>query len=830
MSVGPLNKSLEPVRQLAAAQFFADWEDRQLLERFLSERDQAAFAELVQRQRRLVWSVCRRLLGHDHDADDAFQATFLVLAMKGRSIRKRQALSSWLYGVAYRCAMQIKRRDARRRSNERRTSRAAAIDPAAEINVRELWTLLEHEIQRLPEKHRMPFVLCCLEGKSHEEAGRALGWTAGTVSGRLARARLELQKRLARRGVELSAALAAASLGNTDVSAAVVAATVRGAMAVISGAAVLAGAVSPNVCVLVKGVSQAMLFSKLKTATVILVLVGLMAGAGLTAQQAVFRGRAGGNQAEATDEPKDLVKPAAAAERNEDLRYDGKPFEYWRDYATNELKAERRIEAVRAMGAFGVRGYAKEGTTVILKLMKEYRGSENAGFWGWTELMRGSKFNGTPDQQVVLEACIALSKIGLSAVPLLLKNLEDGNGRDFASGVFTFHIVPLPESAVPTLLRLVRAGKKEIRHVAVVILREGWQVDEESLWPAVVDAINKEKDVGKLVGALSEIVATPRLAGDQDAAARILGHLGARARQAGGALVKAALARSANQNKEDNIPLKAVLLINPDPQVVVPLASEGLKPVPRGVGQQDTAIAILKSLGPNAKAAVPALLGALSELRVVPGSPLPFGNSVNPNEIGANQLAIIDALEKIRPDKDQIVPALAKILADTTEDPRLSNDALQNKAFELLRKIETQFEPIVPALAVFLDRKVGHWFAQWGKRVQPEMRPGPGSMPRRTAQRQAPAEVRQVLEIFEKLGPKAHKAMPVLLKTFKVFDDVSQIQGAVISTWTRMGSAAREALPSLYQFLASTEEDPDLSEDTRQLREAATAAIKAMSK
>lgn len=201
-----LGTVLREVHKLAAP----DMDDGELLERFVATRDEVAFTVLVRRHGPRVLQVCRRVLRHADDAEDALQVTFLVLARSASSVRFRAALASWLYGVAHRSAMSMKRQSARRRRRERETE---AVAPAADdLHLRELQAVLDEEVARLPEKYRAPFVLCCLDGKSREEAAAALGWKEGTVSGRLARAREALQARLARRGVMLTAALAAAAL------------------------------------------------------------------------------------------------------------------------------------------------------------------------------------------------------------------------------------------------------------------------------------------------------------------------------------------------------------------------------------------------------------------------------------------------------------------------------------------------------------------------------------------------------------------------------------------------------------------------------------------
>src|SRR5262245_16636114 len=184
MPRGQLDPVLRHLRRVAAFPPAPEPADAQLLERYVAGLDREAFAALVRRYGRLVRSVCRHVLRHEQDVDDAFQATFLVFASRAASIRKAGAVASWLYGVAYRTAMNAKRARARQRPEPKDPEGRAREQPVTEAALREVQAILDGEVNRLPEKYRAPFVLCCLEGKSKPEAARELGWKEGTVSSR----------------------------------------------------------------------------------------------------------------------------------------------------------------------------------------------------------------------------------------------------------------------------------------------------------------------------------------------------------------------------------------------------------------------------------------------------------------------------------------------------------------------------------------------------------------------------------------------------------------------------------------------------------------------
>src|SRR5262245_20421813 len=230
--------------------------DHRLLERYVNDRDQDAFATLVRRHGPMVLGVCSRVLGHWQDAQDAFQVTFLVLARKADSLSKPQLLAHWLYGVAHRTALRLRARRARRQEHERRAAGMLTIDPtdgSESHDGREILAVLDEEMSHLPEKYRILLVLCYLQGKTHEEAACEAGCPLGSLSWRLARAREMLRKRLGRRGLTLSAGLFALLLSSRITHASVVSAGLAQStaqLAVNIAAAPEAAALSPSIAAL----------------------------------------------------------------------------------------------------------------------------------------------------------------------------------------------------------------------------------------------------------------------------------------------------------------------------------------------------------------------------------------------------------------------------------------------------------------------------------------------------------------------------------------------------------------------------------------------------
>jgi RNA polymerase sigma factor (sigma-70 family) len=190
--------------------------DRHLLDQFIKHGDQAAFAALVRRYGGRVLAACRQVLNDPADVDDAFQATFLVLLNKARALRGRGALGGWLAAVAHRVAVRARDSAHRRKRHEDRAAAAVCdVAPAPDLSWREACGLLHQELDRLPDRHRLPLVLCYLNGLSRDEAAIQLGWSTGSVKGRLERGRIVLRRRLERRGIELSAGLLAVLVGET---------------------------------------------------------------------------------------------------------------------------------------------------------------------------------------------------------------------------------------------------------------------------------------------------------------------------------------------------------------------------------------------------------------------------------------------------------------------------------------------------------------------------------------------------------------------------------------------------------------------------------------
>jgi len=275
MANGQLTQVFRRLRRLVTGAG-GDATDQQLLERYAAGRDEEAFAALVRRHGPMVHGVCRRILGNCHDADDAFQATFLVLARKASTVVWRASVGNWLHGVAYRTAHKLRVQSARRARHEQRAAALGNEHTNEHPEARELRQVLDEELVRLPERFRMPLLLCCLQDQTIDEAAQQLGCSFATVKGRVQRGREMLSQRLQRRGVALSAGVLAAVVSDG------VGAAVPPLLVSLTVKSITVGPVSEPVAVLGKGVLQAMFREKLVRLGVVVVVVGLIgAGVGL---------------------------------------------------------------------------------------------------------------------------------------------------------------------------------------------------------------------------------------------------------------------------------------------------------------------------------------------------------------------------------------------------------------------------------------------------------------------------------------------------------------------------------------------------------------------
>jgi RNA polymerase sigma factor (sigma-70 family) len=296
MATSSINNVIQQVRKTILASDAIGLTDGQLLTYFIEQQDDAAFAALVRRHGPMVWGVCCRLLQSHHDAEDAFQATFLVLVHKAGSVMPREMVANWLHGVACTTANRARVARAKRHSREMQVKEM----PEPETAVPAVWTdvkpVLDLELSHLPVKYRVVLLLCDMEGKTRKEVARQLGLPEGTVAGQLARARTMLAKRLSKRGVVLSGGSLALGLSQNGAPAcvppSVVSTTIHVATSVAAGKTVAAAVISAEVATLAEGVLTTMFLSKLKLA-----LAGLFVICALSAGVARFAFAWGGNEA-----------------------------------------------------------------------------------------------------------------------------------------------------------------------------------------------------------------------------------------------------------------------------------------------------------------------------------------------------------------------------------------------------------------------------------------------------------------------------------------------------------------------------------------------------
>ncbi len=277
--------------------------DGELLDRFIHQRDEDAFETLVHRHGRMVLGVCQRVLHNEADAEDCFQATFLVLVRKAATLRRRGMVGNWLHSVARNAALKAKAMRNLRLSKEQEAATEKARMSADHGQVAEvadtsatLQELLDQELESLPDRYRAAIVLCDLEGLTIADAARQVGCPQGTLNARLVRGRAMLAKRLARHGLAVSGAVLATALCQNAASACVpgplVVSTVQAATLTAAGKALATGAISAKVVALTEGVLKAMLITKIKVALAVVLAIPLIgAGVGLVYCQTAGKGQ-----------------------------------------------------------------------------------------------------------------------------------------------------------------------------------------------------------------------------------------------------------------------------------------------------------------------------------------------------------------------------------------------------------------------------------------------------------------------------------------------------------------------------------------------------------
>ncbi len=347
MATSPMSGVIQHLRRVLRDG--AGLTDGQLLEDYISRRDEAAIAALVRRHEKMVWGVCCRVLRNHHDAEDAFQATFLVLVRRASSIASRELLANWLYGVAHQTALKARATAAKRKGRERQVKEM----PEPALTQQDQWCdvspVLDEELSRLPDHYRGVIVMCDLEGMTRKVAARQLGIPEGSVASRLARARTMLAKRLTQRGVVFSCGSLSAGSASASAPPALVASTIKAASLLAAGRA--AGVVSAKVAALTEGVLKTMLLTKLKIALGLVFVFVLTCGTGILAThaQAEKAGPAPKQVKENADKPKDTA-PFETTFRKLVLAYNDNDAKGDNEFLGKKLRVSGRVLRVQRAG------------------------------------------------------------------------------------------------------------------------------------------------------------------------------------------------------------------------------------------------------------------------------------------------------------------------------------------------------------------------------------------------------------------------------------------------------------------------------------------------
>jgi RNA polymerase sigma-70 factor (ECF subfamily) len=430
-----LSRVLSRLRDILGRQDADKQTDGHLLERFLTRREEHAFEVLIRRHGPMVLGVCRRILGNDHDAEDAFQATFLVLVRRGDRIRPRSQVGNWLYGVACRTVLEARRAAARRRRKE--TGVKPPTPPAEDVWA-ELRPLLDREMSLLPDRYRMPLVPCDLEGLTRKEAARQLGWAEGTVSSRLSRGRELLARRLKRHGLVLSIAALGGAFSSGTATAALqsplVHSTVKAIMLMAEGQTAVDAFIAAEIVALAERVVRSMGITKLKYVVVIVLSIGFLTGLsyhGMAKQAATI---AAPTKANAADAVLAEVKTPNTKEVAED--------------------EERRV-SVKELPPVVVRTMPQSGETAVdSEKVKEIRATFSKdmmdGNWSWAQISKDTfpKVDGKPHYDKDRRTCILPVKLEPGKTYVLwlnsqkFDNFKDTEGRSSVPYLLVFETKP----------------------------------------------------------------------------------------------------------------------------------------------------------------------------------------------------------------------------------------------------------------------------------------------------------------------------------------------------------------------------------------------------
>jgi len=614
--------------------------DGELLERFIRQKDEAAFATLVRRQGPMVLGVCRRVLGNEHDAEDAFQATFFVLARKAASVRPRGRVGTWLYGVAYRTAQEARRAATRRRAREAKAMPRVEVSEQVHDDLRQV---LDEELARLPDRYREVVVLCELQSRGRKDVARQLGCPEGTVASRLARARTLLAARLTRRGVAFSGGSVAAVLAQNSASgcvpATLVSATVKAATLFAAGHGAAATLISAQVFSLTEKVVKTMFLMKLKGMMAVVLLVGTLgSGAGWVYYQGATAAQPGpgrvsptqaGGPAESKEDQlrrevvllkRELQKAmdkvatleanlTAKQDARTEVRFKAKPASFW-IAQLQDRSAEYRVEAVQALGGIG------EVDRSVIPVLVASLQDRNDG---------------------VCDAAVqAIFGVGKEAIPNLLTALEDVNQRKriyFIRALTQFG--EDAKAAVPALIRLLKAPDRADGLAAAQALG-AFKLEAKATVPALIPLLKNTTNMDCYV------------------AAKALGQIGPEAKAAVPALIELLGEKKEVPTDPDYVRMMylGVAARVGGGSSAIGNASRGGKGggafqgrgVPYNIPAVMAATALGK-IGPVAKAAIPALLEVLkntppqNQFGVGPRSGYPFGL----------EDAVINAIQQIDP-------------------------------------------------------------------------------------------------------------------------------------------------------------------------------------